>query len=314
MAFPGTAPVGCTITVNVFDGSRKPVPAGVDVLYTVIDGNQKQVFRNFVKSASCRVKDLPFFNNFGDQYTVVAWAEGYQQAGFTPVKVAPNTNPAVDLMLLGREATFSFAAASWQAIQQKRPVLARVLAAGAESGEAARERYLDLMEDRGPVLAALLNITTAMEQIHLPTGTPLDYFQQLIWDDTMAQDRFFGFADVQLVEQTRRAAEQGLFAPEAASSLFHPGATSSFKQVQFGEANVQLTFHEDVHETIGGIDCVKVEPDIDYYKDLGAHAILEVIPNQLSGGLTDPRQVYVLRWIAGRRAGVPEFDPLYTIV
>jgi hypothetical protein len=23
--------------------------------------------------------------------------------------------------------------------------------------------------------------------------------------------------------------------------------------------------------------------------------------------------VYVLRWIAGRHAGVPEFDPLYTI-
>jgi hypothetical protein len=59
---------------------------------------------------------------------------------------------------------------------------------------------------------------------------------------------------------------------------------------------------------------VKVEPDIDYYKDLGAHALLEVVPNKLSGGLTDPRQVYVLRWIAGRRAGVPEFDPLYTIV
>ncbi len=314
MAFPSAAPAGCAITVNVFDGSRKPLPADVEVLYTVIDGNQKQAFRNFVKSASCRIKDLPFFNNFGDQYTVVAWAEGYLQAGFTPVKVAPNINPSVDLMLLGKDATFNFAGATWEAIQQKRPCLARVLAAGADSPEAARERYVDLLEDRGPALAALLNITTAMEQIHLPSGTPLDYFQRLIWDNTMAQDRFFGFADAQLVDQTRRAAEQGQFAPEAATALFHPGATSSFKQVQFGEANVQLTFHEDVHETIGGIDCVKVEPDIDYYKDLGAHAILEVIPNQLSSGLTDPRQVYVLRWIAGRRAGVPEFDPLYTIV
>jgi hypothetical protein len=62
-----------------------------------------------------------------------------------------------------------------------------------------------------------------------------------------------------------------------------------------------------------------MEPDIDYFKDIGAHALLEVVPNtvgKLAGqsGLTDPKQVYVLRWIAGRRAGVPEFNPLYTIV
>ena len=29
--------------------------------------------------------------------------------------------------------------------------------------------------------------------------------------------------------------------------------------------------------------------------------------------LATPEVVYVLRWIAGTRAGVPEFDPLYTI-
>jgi hypothetical protein len=29
--------------------------------------------------------------------------------------------------------------------------------------------------------------------------------------------------------------------------------------------------------------------------------------------LTDPAMVYVLRWIAGRTAGIPEFAPLYTI-
>jgi hypothetical protein len=48
-------------------------------------------------------------------------------------------------------------------------------------------------------------------------------------------------------------------------------------------------------------------------KDLAAHTLLEVISNGLSGNLTDPRQVYVLRWIAGRHAGVPEFDPPYVI-
>lgn len=60
------------------------------------------------------------------------------------------------------------------------------------------------------------------------------------------------------------------------------------------------------------MNCVMVEPDIDYFKDSGAHLLLEVAVNTL-GGLTDPRDVCVLRWIAGRRAGIPEFDPLYTI-
>lgn len=49
-------------------------------------------------------------------------------------------------------------------------------------------------------------------------------------------------------------------------------------------------------------------------KDLGAHMILEVIPNTFTGQKTDPRAAYVLRWIAGRRAGIPEFDPPYVIV
>lgn len=36
---------------------------------------------------------------------------------------------------------------------------------------------------------------------------------------------------------------------------------------------------------------------MDYFNDLGAHAVLEVVYNSAAGSLTDPRQVYVLRWI-----------------
>jgi hypothetical protein len=56
-----------------------------------------------------------------------------------------------------------------------------------------------------------------------------------------------------------------------------------------------------------------VEPDIDYFRDLSAHAIFEVIPNSITHGLTNPVEVYVLRWTAGRHPGVPEFNPLYAI-
>ena len=116
-----------------------------------------------------------------------------------------------------------------------------------------------------------------------------------------------------MVDQVRRAALDGEFAPEPNPGLFHPDATSSFKQIQFGEANVQLTFHEKNVQNIDGVACIKVEPDIDYYKDLGAHTLLEVIPNAITHGLTDPKEVYVLRWITGKHAGVPEFAPPYTI-
>jgi hypothetical protein len=155
----------------------------------------------------------------------------------------------------------------------------------------------------------------AMSQIALAQGTPLDYIKQVRWDAPYApaQDRFIGWCDVGLIDQVKVAGAAGKFAAEDAPGLFHPGATSSWKQIQFGEANVQLTFHENDKMVIGGVKCVMIEPDIDYYRDLGAHAIFEVIPNGLTHSLTEPSEVYVLRWIAGQTAAIPEFAPMYTI-
>jgi hypothetical protein len=180
---------------------------------------------------------------------------------------------------------------------------------------AGAARYGNLLDNTEKSLACLLNICEAMSQISLSQGTPLDYIKQLCWDAPYApaQDRFFAWCDSRLIDQVKSAAEAGQFAVENNPGFFHPGATSSWKQIQFGEANVQLTFHENDKMVIGGIDCVLVEPDIDYYQDLAAHAIFEVIPNALTHSLSDPTEVYVLRWIAGRTAGVPEFAPLYTI-
>jgi hypothetical protein len=125
------------------------------------------------------------------------------------------------------------------------------------------------------------------------------------------QDRFFAWADRELVDQVVRAANAKFFAEEPASSLFHPGSTRSYKQTQFGEANVQLTFHENEQRQIEGVDCVVVEVDIDYYRDQLSHTLLEVAVNTFTHSLTDPREVYVLRWMAGRHSGVPNFEPPY---
>jgi len=109
------------------------------------------------------------------------------------------------------------------------------------------------------------------------------------------------------------AAAHGEFAREPGFDLFHHGATDSYKQTQFGEANLQLTFHANDTKMVDGVSCIKMEPDIDYFQDMLAHGLLEVAVNGISGSLTNPRQVYVLRWIAGRHAGVPEFNPPYVL-
>jgi hypothetical protein len=312
MATLALGPKPCAIMIGLYSGTRQQFPSGENVLLTVRDGNQQQVFRDYVNKPSLTLDGLPFHDNFGDNYTVVAWAQGYAQAGFTPVKVRPSPPASLDLMLMHADAQFNFSEARWGVIR-KNPRYATLLTAGSESLEAARERYMDVLENRSPALACFFNLVTAMAEIHLPSGTPLDYIREVIWDETLAQDRFFAWADRGLVDQVIRAAASGLFAPEPGTAVFHPGATRSYKQVQFGEANVQLTFHENDTRTIDGTECIKLEPDIDFYKDLAAHALLEVAANALTGALTDPRQVYVLRWMAGRHAGISEFDPPYSL-
>ena len=310
MATLALGPKPCAATINVFSGARQPFPSGEQLLITVRDGNQQEVFRDYVDKPSLTLTGLPFHNNFGDNYTVVAWAKGCAQAGFTPVKVTPALPASLDLMLVPSDAQFNFSEARWGVIR-KDPRYATLLTAGSVSLDAARERYVDVLENRSPALASFFNLVTAMAEIHLASGSPLDYIRELIWDETMAQDRFFAWADPAVVDQVIRASATGLFAPEPGTAAFHPGATRSYKQVQFGEANVQLTFHENDTRTIGGTQCIKLEPDIDYYRDLAAHALLEVAANSLTHSLTDPRQVYVLRWMAGRQAGIAEFDPPY---
>jgi hypothetical protein len=310
---PASDPGTGLVTVNIYDGRRQLIAQGTQVLLTVTDGAQNQLYRNYFSGPSVTLK-LPFHDNFSDNYSILAWAQGYEQAGFQPVNIGPNAPQTLDLMLLAKAGTFNFAQAGWNDLGANRPGVAQIFAKGAAANnQDPATAYGDLMENQAPCLACLLNITTAMQQISLPQGTPLDYFKTFDLPK-LAPDRIFGYADAKLVDQVKLAAQQGEFDTEPAIDLtLHPGSTSSFKQNAFGEANVQLTFHENTRQTIDGVDCVYVEPDIDYYKDPAAHLLLEVLPNALSGGLTNPRIVYVLRWIAGQHAGVPNFDPLYTI-
>jgi hypothetical protein len=303
--------------VSVFDGTRQPISAGTQILLRVIDGNQKQILNQFYTVPNILVEGLPIYNNFGDNYAVWVSCDGHVDAGFYPVKMLAGTLQPADVMLLPKNGDFNFRDALWPTLKQTHPKFAAILAQGAADDNAAQDRYTQLMEKEPKSLASFFNLATAMSAINLPVGTPLDYIKGVIWDDpanAFAQDRFFGWADPQIIQQIITATLQGEFAPELDPSFFHGTATRSWKQIQFGEANVQLTFHEnDPTMQIDGISCVKIEPDIDYYKDLLAHFLLEVAVNAITHTLTDPKEVYVLRWIAGRHAGVPDFNPPYVI-
>ncbi len=313
----GDQPVGGRAIISVYDGTRQLYSDKAELLVTVIDGNQKRQKQKFYNTPTVFFTGLPLFDNEGDNYTFLVSADGYKDSGFSPVKLSPNVDQIVELMLVPKSNELNFANATWTTLGNSRPTLKTLLASGAASDAEAANRYSNIMEDDGGlILACLLNITTAMQQIHLPHQTPFDYLKRVIWDrdgdSKMAQDRFFAWADPRLIDQIEQAKRQPRPIFANAPFALHPGATRSYKEIEFGEANVQLTFHENDRLEVDGVNCVKLEPDIDYYKNLLNHGIMEVLVNAF-GSLTDPKTVYVLRWMAGRRAGISEFDPLYTI-
>ena len=297
-----------SLRLRIFNGSRQLFPQPFQVLVRIIDGTQKQQLSQFFKASELLFKDLPFYDNFGDNYTVIVTADGYKDAGFFPVKLSNKFTQSLDIMLVPKQPGFSFANAKWPAAKKAYPFL------GSDVDDAAgKARYGELVEAELP-LACMLNILEAASDIPLQQGTPLDYIRQIRWEDAYApkQDRFFCWCDAALLDQVRIGEAAKLFAP--APAFLHPGATHSWKEIQFSEADLQITFHESDRKTLDGAECTMVELDIDYFSDPLAHTFLEVFPHGLAHTLTNPVEVYVLRWMAGRMAKTFEFAPLYTVI
>jgi hypothetical protein len=304
-------PPTSSLRLRIFDGSRQLFSAKpASFLVRIVDGNQRQQVWHDYPDPDITFNNLPFYDNLFDNYSVLVSIDGYKQAGYQPVKLSAHYLTTLDIMLIPNDPGFSFVNARWPAAKSAYPFLASDV-----TDAAGQTRYDNLLDQSEKSLACLLNLGEAMSQIALPQLTPLDYIKQLRWDPSFAptQDRFFAWCDVALIDQVKMAAAAGKFAVEVDPGLLHPGATSSWKQIQFGEANVQLTFHENDKLVLDGVNCVMLEPDMDYYRDPLAHVLLEVVPNAITHTLTDPTEVYVLRWIAGQTAGIPEFAPLYTI-
>jgi hypothetical protein len=95
-----------SILINLVDGSRNPLPADVSGRrrFTMdvhpMSGNES----TFLEPAAELVKELRYFNNLFDAYTVLVSAKGYEAAGWLPVHISPAKAATVDPMLLQEDA------------------------------------------------------------------------------------------------------------------------------------------------------------------------------------------------------------------
>lgn len=176
---------GASAVVEVFDGTGK-LWSGHPVLITVLDGNQHMWSRGFHADGRVRFTGLPLQDNFADRYTFLAAADHYRDAGFFPVRLSASSEPIVSLMLIPKRNAFNFARSTWPALGQTWPELKALLSGGGTPDE-AEERYGRIQEDSGgDALACLLNIATAMRQIHLRQKTAFGYLRRIVWEGNRA--------------------------------------------------------------------------------------------------------------------------------
>jgi hypothetical protein len=311
------------IQLRVVNGRRETFDKQARLLVTARDGMQKTAVRQLVDgSAAIALPGLEVRGNFADRYTVLVSTKDHADGGFTPVTIRAGATETLDLMLVPRKLDFQF-----DRFANLDPDLVSFFDGDGGGGKVLYDR---LSTDAQPGLACLLNITTALAQLTLAAfddldSNPLKSFVKL--DRDPSQDRIFAWADARLLPQIEKTVEAkgagGASRMETAPAGLHKGASRSFKQTDFGEANVQLSFHETDPEprSINGKTCFLVDVDIDYFQDTTAHLLGEVFPNKLkslifgkhsSKSLTDPRTVYGLRWTAGMRLERP-FTPPYVI-
>ena len=324
MATPAGAEAPLTgtgsIRINVVDGTRQPVTGDLELLVRVLDGRKRELRSFWMHGPAIPIPGLPFCDSPDDWYTVIVHASGYQDGAIYPVRLQQGRLVDAYLMIEPSHAAFHFQPI---ATVQADARLYQLLANGAPGDVAAR--YQDTYEAQPMLMGALLTLGTAIRDIPLDDlSSPLAYYWEVMWDE-LRQDRFFAWVDARLADRIATLEKLHSFAKENDPAHWHPAipgkmqaATRSWKETRFDVANVQLTFHElDKRRIVkpdgGSVDCVIVEPDIDYYKDLLAHGLLEVLPNLITKGLTDPRVAYSLRWTATMQEGLPEFSPPVTL-
>src|SRR5579859_2201561 len=148
------------LELRIFDGSRQLFSAPANFLVTIFDGNQTERVRTSFQSNQLSF-DLPFFDNFGDNYRVIVFDDGHQQAGFFPVVLSDKFTRTLDIMLIPYDPGFSFVNARWETVSADYPFLAN----GADNAT-GKARYEMLLDQQEKSLACFLNLVEAMGQIN----------------------------------------------------------------------------------------------------------------------------------------------------
>ena len=121
-------------------------------------------------------------------------------------------------MLIPKEPQFNFANAPWDIMKLKLPFIASDI-----SDAKGRDRYRET--DGGKTQGfGIASEPNNGDEANIPsTGTPLDYLKEVIWDDTLAQDRFFCYCDAKLIDQVRDAAAKVYLSRNSVPAYFIPG-------------------------------------------------------------------------------------------
>lgn len=288
------APLGF-LGLSLYDGARQLMPKDTKALITLKDRFDKTRLRKFLTGSEFRFS-IELTGGPADDFRLIVAIDGHEGTGMMPVPIRAGTMRSLALMAIPKNRSFNFAAAKWTLLG---PAMQRFL------GE-DRVSYEDAMEQRPRSLATLLNIVTALNLLPMAGGgTALSFCRELEWP-SLKPDRFYAWTDDLIAAELTA----GGFAPSPRGS--HKGATRTFKQTEFAEANVQLSLHENARHP-ANVNWMRVEYDMDYYRDKGAHLLLEVARNRLTGSKTDAARVYQLRWMAGRRKA-QDFAPPFTVV
>ena len=285
------------IRISLYDSTRQPISPDLEYLVRIIDGYKKKVYEEFTRGPKTLFK-VKCYDNFGDDYTITISSKQHYDTGFFPVKVKRDKTYNLPLMLLPKKSRYNFDTVRWNKIKELDSQITEFLALGLPDEQTAISYYdklLDGHKKKKNALATFYNVLIALKELDL-----FKYFKQFIWDEAPPkEDRFYSYADAAIIDALRK--NTTIWAP--ASSLYHPGAAFSYKEQQYAAGNVQLSFH-NITDSL-----VKVEADMDYYKDYSAHFITEVIPNGASGEKTDPKVINMLRWIESGK----KFNPPYII-
>jgi hypothetical protein len=97
-----------SLRLRIFDGTRQLFSKEASFLVSIVDGQQEQQIREYYTTNDMTFEGLPFYDNLFDNYTVLVSADGYQQAGYVPVKLSNQYEKTLDIMLIANDPGFSF--------------------------------------------------------------------------------------------------------------------------------------------------------------------------------------------------------------